>query len=269
MRISEVRAHTRRYLTLSMMEVTKRKANLTRQIARRKMIIDSRVSQWWIVIDRRKTKKKVRFFWKEYYKNWTRNERSGQIRRTCIIILLCTCIFNIFSFSFLFTRNFLILDKTCGSKNWGGPTLSRRWNDDRSPSRRRHSQIPIYKNIHMSNLLIRYAFLSFCLLFYFFYFFFFVSLHVRCNERALTRFLSLRYALIIFFFVFLCLSSGVCSRFLSLFLSFLFFSLSLSLSPPYNRTIYNVVYALCIIIWIFFFYFLITRTSTYSPFNSK
>lgn len=66
-------------------------------------------------------------------------------------------------FSYLIV-SYPILDKICGSKNWGGP-IYRKLKDGRPPSRRRHSQISIYKNIHMSNLLIRLRFLFFFSLF--------------------------------------------------------------------------------------------------------
>jgi len=44
--------------------------------------------------------------------------------------------------------NLSILDKICGSKNWGGP-IYRKPNDGRSPSRRRHSSnIYFQKDTH-------------------------------------------------------------------------------------------------------------------------
>lgn len=82
---------------------------------------------------------------------------------------------------FLFVISYPILDKICGSKNWGGP-IYRELNDSRPPSRRRHSQISIYKNIHMSNLLIRLRL--------FFYSLFPLSSHCRARKRVFTSSVS-------------------------------------------------------------------------------
>lgn len=61
-----------------------------------------------------------------------------------------------FSSTYLWFLFYLILEKNCGSKNWGGPVY-RKFNRtiDRPQDGAALSQIPIYKNIHMSNLLIR------------------------------------------------------------------------------------------------------------------
>ena len=78
---------------------------------------------------------------------------SSCVDSLCILISLFS----------LFVISYPILDKICGSKNWGGPIYRKL---GRSPSRRRHSQISIYKNIHMSNLLIRLRLLFFSLFFH-------------------------------------------------------------------------------------------------------
>lgn len=131
----------------------------------------------------------------------------------CILIFL----------SFLFTRNFLIFDNICGSKNWGGPACRVRF---------KRRQVTL-KAAALANTYLQ-----------------------KYTHEQLTYPLRLVY-----FFIFCCfllLMSRV-MRVTRYFFVWCLFSFSLFPSHHllfflYNRTIYNVVYALYIIICIFFFF---------------
>jgi len=95
---------------------------------------------------------------RENFRNQIPNEHF--FRRVCIRyvyslrLLMLFLLFFFFCFTISLNGDiFADSQQDLGSKNWGGP-IYRKLEHDRSPSRRRHSQISIYKNIHMSNLLI-------------------------------------------------------------------------------------------------------------------
>lgn len=150
----------------------------------------------------------------------------------------------IFLFSFLFRvqpliRRFLVLDKICGSKNWAR-SVHRKLQQRRTALKSAAlSQILIYKNIHMSNLL--YPLTSSPIT---------SRLCVQESMPSLdTLFVSGTSSSLFFFVLF-----SPRFRFASL-----------------NHSMYTcMLYVRVLLIYVVFFsLLLITRTSTYSPVKSR
>lgn len=114
-------------------------------------------SRYWEAIVRTGTEQKsVQKILKK--RNRVNFHSTNKLNRYLVICSFVTSllIFFFFSSTYLWFLFYLILDKNCGSKNWGGP-IYRKFNRtiDRPQDGAALSQIPIYKNIHISNLLIR------------------------------------------------------------------------------------------------------------------
>lgn len=137
-------------------------------------------------------------------------------------------------------RRFLVLDKICGSKNWAR-SVHRKLQQRRTALKSAAlSQILIYKNIHMSNLL--YPLTSSP-----------ITSRLRVQESVLsldTLFVSGTSSSLFFFVLF-----SPRFRFVSL-----------------NHSMYTCMLYVCVLlIYVVFFLslLLITRTSTYSPVKSR
>ena len=199
-------------------------------------------------------------------KKWTQKERSGQIRRTYVNIS-CIVYFNNFFFFLFLPEIILILDKICGSKNWGGSAC-------RAETRR----LATLKAAALANTYLQkytHEQLAYPLRVLFLIFFLFIQFssydtcHV-CNARERARcIIPPCYTL---FYLLFRLVSSLHAFFLSSHSLSFTPSLSLSFSPALfvisfhpislNRTMYNVVcvYALFMYNYLnIFFYFLVSH----------
>ena len=249
----------------------KRKRAMRTKTKGKTKLFERGADEGWIVATN--TIGKERSYVRYRSKKWTQKERSGQIRRTYVNIS-CIVYFNNFFFFLFLPEIILILDKICGSKNWGGSAC-------RAETRR----LATLKAAALANTYLqKYTHeqlaypLRVLFLIFFYLFNFLLTTRVTCvtleSVRAVLSLRVTRYS--IYYFVW-CLLSTLSFSPLTLFLSlslslFLSLSLSLSLSLPLSSSplsiqspciaMYNVVcvYALFMYNYLnIFFYFLVSH----------